>query len=100
MVYQTIDDKGFTDHAENVAIDRDLIRMARTGLGWSAKELARRSRLGISTISRAEGTGRGVSEGNLFLIQHAFEEAGVVFLEEDQASTGGGRGLRLPRRSQ
>jgi hypothetical protein len=39
-----------------------------------------------------------VSEGNLFVIQHAFEDAGIVFLEEDQASPEGGRGLRLPRR--
>jgi hypothetical protein len=36
--------------------------------------------------------------GNLFVIQHAFEEAGIVFLEENQASPNGGRGVRLARR--
>jgi len=99
MLHQLIDNKAIAGQPPVMAIDRDLIRMARAGLGWSAKELARRSRLGIATIRRAEaGTGPGVSEGNLFVIQHAFEDAGIVFLEEDQASAEGGRGLRLPRR--
>ena len=96
MLDQLIDNKAITGHPAIVAIDRDLIRAARAGLGWSAKELARRSGLGIATIRRAEAT--GVSEGNMFVIQHAFEDAGIVFLEEDQASVAGGRGLRLPRR--
>jgi transcriptional regulator with XRE-family HTH domain len=72
--------------------------MARAGLGWSAKELARRARLSIATIRRPEaGRSPGVSEGNVLLIQHTFEDAGVVFLDEDQSSPGGSRGLRPPR---
>jgi hypothetical protein len=59
------------------------------------------ARLGIATVRGAEAsTGPGISEGNMFVIQHAFEEAGIIFLEEDQASAGGGRGSRLPKRSQ
>jgi hypothetical protein len=54
--------------------------------------------LSIATVRRAEATRPpGVSEGNVLLIQHAFEEAGIVFLDEDQASPGGGRGIRLQR---
>ncbi|MBV8894533.1 MAG: helix-turn-helix transcriptional regulator [Acidobacteria bacterium] len=73
--------------------------MARAGLGWTAQELADRTHLGIATIRRAESAGDapGISEGNLYLIQHVLETAGVVFLEEDQASPGGGRGVRLPK---
>jgi transcriptional regulator with XRE-family HTH domain len=97
MLDQPIDNKAINGQPAVMAVDRDQIRMARAGLGWSAKELAERSGLGIATIRRAEAA--GVSEGNMFVIQHAFEDAGVVFLEEDQASAGGGRGLRLPRRS-
>ena len=98
MLDQLIDNKTIAGHPAIVAIDRDQIRMARVGLGWSAKELARRAGLGVATIRRAEAsTGPGVSEGNMFVIQHAFEDVGVVFLEEDQASSGGGRGLRLPK---
>jgi transcriptional regulator with XRE-family HTH domain len=98
MLDQAVDNKAIAGQPD-VVIDRDQIRMARAGLGWSAKELARRSRLGIATIRRAEGERPpGVSEGNMLLIQHAFEDAGVVFLEEEQPSPGGGRGVRLPRR--
>jgi ribosome-binding protein aMBF1 (putative translation factor) len=94
-VYQPIDHKVISDDPP-VVIDRDQIRMARAGLGWSAKELARRAHLGIATIRRAETA--GVTPGNMFAIQHAFEEAGVTFLDEDQSSPAGGRGVRLPRR--
>jgi len=72
--------------------------MARAGLGWSAAELAKRSGLGVATIRRAESE-RGVTPGNMFAIQHAFESAGVIFLDEDQSSSGGGRGVRLPKRA-
>jgi hypothetical protein len=34
----------------------------------------------------------------MYLIQRAFEEAGIVFLDEGQSSAGGGKGVRLPKR--
>jgi len=73
--------------------------MARAGLNWTVKELANRSNLGTATVRRAEARGAaGVTEGSLLVIERAFRQAGVIFLEEDQASPGGGRGLRLPKR--
>jgi transcriptional regulator with XRE-family HTH domain len=80
----------------NPMIDRQQIRAARGLLGWTAKELAEKSRLGVATIVRAE-TGRApaVSEGNLYVIQHTFEDAGLVFLDDGQPSPGGGRGVRF-----
>jgi transcriptional regulator with XRE-family HTH domain len=99
MLDQAIDSKEISGQPVMV-IDRDQIRMARAGLGWSAAELAEKSGLGIATIRRAEADRPpGVSQGNLFVIQHAFEDAGVVFLDQDQASSGGGRGIRLKRRA-
>ena len=64
--------------------------MARVALGWTAKELAEASRLGIATIQRAE-SGKKVTEGNLYLIQRTFEEAGLIFLDKN----GGGCGVRF-----
>jgi Helix-turn-helix len=78
-------------------INRRQIRAARALLGWSAKELADKSRLGVATIVRAE-TGRSpaVTDGNLYVIQHTLEEAGIIFLDKDQAM-GGGSGVRWAR---
>jgi ribosome-binding protein aMBF1 (putative translation factor) len=97
MTYQVVDSKALSVQPP-IVIDWNQIRMARAGLGWSAKELADRASLGVATIRRAESDYLTVSPGNLFVIQHALEDAGVVFLEEDQASTGGGRGVRLAKR--
>lgn len=75
-------------------INRRQIRAARGLLGWSAKQLAEKSRLGVATIVRAEtGNGPAVTEGNLYLIQHTLEEAGLIFLDRD----GEGSGVRWTR---
>jgi hypothetical protein len=96
MCDQNVDMKLIFNHPD-VVIDRDQIRIARVGLGWSAIELARRSRLGVAAIRRAESEkSPSISEGNMFLIQRAFEDVGVVFLDEDQMMRGG-RGVRLPK---
>lgn len=75
-------------------INWQQIQAGRVLMGWTAKELADKARLSVSTILRAESEKR-VTEGNLYLIQRAFEEAGLVFLDVGQASPGGGRGIRF-----
>jgi transcriptional regulator with XRE-family HTH domain len=97
MFDQAIDIKVISPHPLAV-IDRDQIRGARAMMGWTAKELARRARLGLATVRRAEADHTSITEANLYAIQRAFQDVGVVFLEEDQASPGGGRGVRLRRR--
>jgi transcriptional regulator with XRE-family HTH domain len=97
MFAQAVDTKGIIDQSGDV-IDREQIRMARAGLGWTAEHLAQQAGLSIATVRRAESA--QVSPGNLYVLQHAFEAAGVVFLDEDQATPGGGRGVRLPRKGQ
>jgi transcriptional regulator with XRE-family HTH domain len=97
MCNQLIDNKEISSEPAEV-IDRKQIRMARAGLGWSAEDLAEKAGLGVATIRRAEADNPPrVSAGNLFVIQHALEAAGVIFLDDDQASPGGGRGVRLPK---
>jgi transcriptional regulator with XRE-family HTH domain len=77
------------------------IKMARTALGWSQQQLADAAHLGVATIQRAELPGPDVpaiTAGNLFAIQRALEEAGIVFLDDGEQSLSGGPGLRLRRR--
>lgn len=61
-------------------------------LDWSITDLAKASRVSVSTIQRIENIQqRPVSEGTHAAIQGALEKAGVRFLTDE----GGGDGLRL-----
>ncbi len=69
------------------------LRGARGLLGWSQSDLAERASVSLSTIKRMEASAgliRGVGE-NIWSVQRALEQAGIVFIDED----GGGRGVRL-----
>jgi transcriptional regulator with XRE-family HTH domain len=73
------------------------IKMARAAVGWTVAGLAKRSGVSASTIVRAELAG-GVpvmKSTNLFRIQRALEQAGVIFIDADDAA---GEGVRLRRR--
>ena len=72
------------------------IRAARGLLRWSADDLARESVLGLATIRRAEGADGATSltAANDLAVRHAFESAGVEFINEN----GGGPGVRLRKR--
>lgn len=71
------------------------IRMARGYLKWSARELAEKAEIGLSTVQRAEAIdGVPTSWGqNLAAIQNTLEAAGVEFIPEN----GGGAGVRLKK---
>ena len=61
------------------------IRAARALLGWTAKDLAQKAKVGVSTIQRienAEGT-PNVHAPNLAAIQSALEAAGIEFTNGD-----------------
>jgi hypothetical protein len=77
-------------------INGPQIRAARALLGWSAGELARRAKLGMATIQRAESSpGIPTTQAtNLFAIQQALEAGGVVFLDPGE-HRGGGAGVRF-----
>lgn len=58
------------------------IRMARHALQWSVRNLAERSEVSTSTITRAESV-EGVpatTKANLQLLRSTFEAAGIEFI--------------------
>jgi ribosome-binding protein aMBF1 (putative translation factor) len=71
------------------------IRAARALLRWSAEDLAQHSKLGVTTIRRAELTDGATSMtvSNDLAVRRALEAAGVEFIDEN----GGGAGVRLRR---
>ena len=71
------------------------LRAARTLIGWEQKQLSEAAGLAIGTIRRMEasdGLVRGNAE-NVWKVQRALEEAGVIFIDEN----GGGPGVRLKK---
>ncbi len=75
------------------------IRAARALLDWSQPKLAEAAKLSLPTISRMEGP-LGPSRStlaNVEAVRRAFEDAGIVFLDVDEPTTGGGLGVRLAK---
>jgi transcriptional regulator with XRE-family HTH domain len=61
------------------------IRAARAFLRWSAEDLAKRAKVGVQTVRRAE-RGQGTPNmlaNNMQAIQRAFEAAGIDFFDGD-----------------
>ncbi len=67
--------------------------MARAALGWSVRELASKAGLAANTVSRYENGTDAYGE-TLTKIQRAFEQAGIIFIDEDEL----GPGVRLRER--
>jgi transcriptional regulator with XRE-family HTH domain len=61
------------------------VRGARALLGWTAKELARKANVGISTVQRIENAAGppNVQVSNLASIQSTLEAAGIEFINGD-----------------
>ena len=74
------------------------IRAARALLRWTADVLAERSKVGIATIKRSEGTDGEVkmTAPNSDAVRRALEAGGIEFIPEN----GGGAGVRLKERSE
>lgn len=66
-------------------------RMARAGLGWGIRELARAAKVSVDTVVRFE-RGEELKERTVEALQRAFEAAGVEFVNGDRP------GLRLGSR--
>ena len=71
-------------------IIRVQVRMARAALGWSVRDLASRAGLAANTVSRYENGTDAYGE-TLTKIQRAFEQAGIIFIDENDE----GPGVRL-----
>ncbi len=66
-------------------------RAARGLLGWTQYDLADRAGVGVVTVHQFESGINRPRRATGEVIQRAFEDAGVVFIDEN----GGGPGLRL-----
>ncbi len=66
------------------------VRMARAAVGWGVRELAERANITPNTVSRIENGGDALAS-TLDRIQAALEDAGVIFIDEDEE----GPGVRL-----
>jgi transcriptional regulator with XRE-family HTH domain len=69
-------------------------RAARGLLEWSQQELADRAGVGIVAVNQFENRVAQPRRATLKAIEHAFQTAGVDFIEEN----GGGPGVRLRKR--
>jgi transcriptional regulator with XRE-family HTH domain len=67
------------------------VRMARAALGWGVRELGMKAGISANTVSRFE-TGGGAMVETVIHIQTALENAGIVFIPQDE---NGGPGVRL-----
>ena len=64
-------------------------------MGWHQSELANRSQLSIGTIKQVESGAVDPRTSTMAKIERAFRDAGLVFLDDGDASGGGGKGFRL-----
>lgn len=73
------------------------IRAARVLIGMSQVELAERASISVATVKRIEAARAELSGtiSTIASIQRALEEAGVIFIDQDQRS---GPGVRLLKR--
>ena len=76
-----------------MSITGGQIRAARGFLQWTAAQLAEHSKVGLSTVRRAEDAAGPppLTAANLDAIRRALEAGGVEFIPEN----GGGAGVRL-----
>ena len=71
-------------------------KMARAGVDWTVKDLASAADVAPGTIVRLESGDDKIRTRTLRAIRAALEEAGVIFIDEDDECGAGAR-LRKPR---
>jgi len=69
--------------------------MARGALAWTVRDLAKQSGVSANTVSRLENQPGGYAR-TIERIQETLEDAGVIFILEDES---GGPGVRLKKSS-
>ena len=73
----------------------DQCKAARAILGWSREDLAKRAKVSAGTVVAFETLGSDAKMSTLQKLRRAFAEAGIVLIEDGEASLDGGAGLRL-----
>jgi len=72
-------------------LTKEQIRMARAALGWGVRELAQSAGVSANTVSRFEN-GLGVQVETLRRLEGTLQQAGIIFVPEDENA---GPGVRL-----
>ncbi len=72
-------------------INRVQVKMARAALGWGVRDLASAAGVAANTVSRYENGADALGD-TLGRIQRALEDAGVLFIDQNEES---GPGVRL-----
>jgi hypothetical protein len=57
-------------------------KMARAALHWGVRELAAKSSVGVSTVTRFENKRASTITSAVAAMQRAFEEAGIIFYDD------------------
>ena len=68
--------------------------MARTALNLSNAELAELAKVGVNTVSRFE-QGQDVRLSSVQALRSALEAAGIIFVDDGEASLSGGACVRF-----
>jgi transcriptional regulator with XRE-family HTH domain len=78
-------------------LEPSQIRAARALLGWRQEDLSKASGVGTATIQRIEKSDRRITGyiSTAMRIQAAFENAGVLFIDDDETA---GVGVRLGKK--
>lgn len=79
-----------------MVITPEQCRAARGLLGWSQGELADNAGLTKLTISSFE-RGGAMRANNNELLEMAFDDGGVMFVDDGETSKAGGAGVRLQK---
>jgi transcriptional regulator with XRE-family HTH domain len=69
-------------------ISPEQSRAARAWLGWGQDELAKRAKVGLSTVRDFERGARAPIANNRKAMQRAFESAGIRFLFDGENAIG------------
>ena len=77
-------------------IEPAQIRAARALLGWRQEDLSKASGVGSATVRRVESSSSSATSyvSTISRIQAAFENAGVLFIDDDGSA---GIGVRLAK---
>ncbi len=71
-------------------------RAARALIGWSREDLAAASHVGLRTLIDFERGARKPQVRTLIDIRRSLEEAGIIFIDDDEGE--GGAGVRLKKK--
>jgi transcriptional regulator with XRE-family HTH domain len=75
-----------------MSISAEQSKAARALIGWSRRELAEASQVSERTLIDFERGARAPHRRTLFDLRRALEEAGVIFIDQNEES---GPGVRL-----